>query len=327
MGSVVSYYYDGSKFSELLEEKFPSSAFEGVSIDEYSEDKVNEMMETLSEVLLNPKSKIMELPERTRENITCLSEKVREQIMSLFDDEDLLLYGHGGNAKEILETGKMYCHYNSIPSHFLPLSQTNESLDNFNHWPHKDAHQILIMGINQREFNPLFKKEENGHYSIPSEYFLGYYDRDLEEFVPNPEFKKRHEYKDEDPSIELHTGDYINDSSAISKQENFSRILQNFDNIRLLLSISSYSPLDKKGIEDVSRQVSYFARDTYNQVKKLTPEVISNFKRSMASNTTRSNNHFDDLGDFDFTFDDELGAMFSTDSKPSVVEDTNNTKK
>ena len=95
MGSVVSYYYDGSKFSELLEEKFPSSAFEGVSIDEYSEDKVNEMMETLSEVLLNPKSKIMELPERTRENITCLSEKVREQIMSLFDDEDLLLYGHG----------------------------------------------------------------------------------------------------------------------------------------------------------------------------------------------------------------------------------------
>ena len=326
MGSVVSYYYDGSKFSELLEEKFPSSAFEGVSIDEYSEDKVNEMMETLSEVLLNPKSKIMELPERTRENITCLSEKVREQIMSLFDDEDLLLYGHGGNAKEILETGKMYCHYNSIPSHFLPLSQTNESLDNFNHWPHKDAHQILIMGINQREFNPLFKKEENGHYSIPSEYFLGYYDRDLEEFVPNPEFKKRHEYKDEDPSIELQTGDYINDSTAISKQEYFSRILQNFDNIRLLLSISSYSPLDKKGIEDVSKQVSYFARDTYNQVKKLTPEVISNFKRSMAS-TTRSNNHFDDLGDFDFTFDDELGAMFSTDSKPSVVEDTNNTKK
>ena len=204
MGSVVSYYYDGSKFSELLEEKFPSSAFEGVSIDEYSEDKVNEMMETLSEVLLNPKSKIMELPERTRENITCLSEKVREQIMSLFDDEDLLLYGHGGNAKEILETGKMYCHYNSTPSHFLPLSQTNESLDNFNHWPHKDAHQILIMGINQREFNPLFKKEENGHYSIPSEYFLGYYDRDLEEFVPNPEFKKRHEYKDEDPSIDLY---------------------------------------------------------------------------------------------------------------------------
>ena len=62
-------------------------------------------------------------------------------------------------------------------------------------------------------------------------------------------------------------------------------------------------------------------------VKKLTPEVISNFKRSMASNTTSSNNHFDDLGDFDFTFDDELGAMFSTDSKPSVVEDTNNTKK
>ena len=83
----------------------------------------------------------------------------------------------------------------------------------------------------------------------------------------------------------------------------------------------------REGIEDVSKQVSYFARDTYNQVKKLTPEVISNFKRSMASNTTSSNNHFDDLGDFDFTFDDELGAMFSTDAKPSVVEDTNNTKK
>ncbi len=331
MRSVVSYYYDDSKFRELLKEKFPSSAFEGVSIDEYSEDKVNEMMETLNEVLLNPKSKMMELPERTRENITCLPEKVREQIMSLFDDEDLILFGHGGNAKEILETGKMYCCYKYIPSHFLPLTQTNESLDNLNHWPHKDAHQILIMGINQREFNPLFKREENGYYSIPSEYFLGYYDRDLEEFIPNPEFKRRHEYKDEDPSIELHTGDYINDHSATSKQENFNRILHDFDNIRLLLSISSYSPLDKKGIEDVSKQVSYFTRDTYNEVKKLTPEVISNFKQSMANNNASSNNHFDDLGDFDtelgdFDFDAELGAMFSTDSKQSVV-DTNNTKK
>ena len=326
MSSVVSYYYDGSKFRELLDEKFPSSLFNGVSIDEYSEDKVNEMMETLNEVLLNPKSKIMELPETTRENITCLPEKVRDKIMSLFDDEDLLLYGHGGNAKEILETGKMYCYYNNIQSHFMPLSQTDESLDNFNHWPHRDAHQILIMGINQREFNPLFKREENGHYSIPSEYFLGYYDRDLEEFVPNPEFKKRHEYKDEDPSIELHTGEFIGTCYYTSKQENFNRILQDFDNIGMLLSNSSYLPLDKKGIEDVSKQVSYFARDTYNQVKKLTPEVISNFKRSMASKTTSSNNHFDDLGDFDFTFDDELTDMFSTDSKPSVV-DTNNTKK
>ncbi len=318
MSSVVSYYYDGSKFSELLDEKFPSSIFDGVSIDEYSEDKVNELMETLNEVLLNPKSKIMELPERTRENITCLPEKVREQIMSLFDDEDLFLFGHGGSAKEILETGKMYCYYSSISSHFIPLSQTNESLDNFNHWPHRDAHQILIMGINLREFNPLFKREENGHYSIPSEYFLGYYDRDLEEFISNPEFKKRHEYKDEDPSIELHTGDFIGNHGCTSKQENFNRILRDFDTISLLLTISSYSSLDKKGIEDVSKQVSYFTRDTYNEVKKLTPEVISNFKQSIANNTASSNNHFDELGDFDFG--DDLGVMFSTDSKQSVVD-------
>lgn len=136
------------------------------------------------------------------------------------------------------------------------------------------------MGINQREFNPLFRREDDGHYSIPSKYFLGYYDRDLEEFIPNPEFKKRHEYKDEDPSIELHMGEYYTNSCTSSEQENFNRILQNLDNISMLLLISSFLPLDKKGIEDVSKQVAYFTRDTYNEVEKLTPDVISNYKLS-----------------------------------------------
>lgn len=122
MGSVVSYYYDGSKFSELLDEKFPS--FHRVSIDEYSKDKVNEMMDVLNEVLLSPKSRVMELPKRTREDITCLPDKVKDKIIALFDDEDLFLYGHGGAAKEILETGKMHCYYSNIQSHFFPLSQT-----------------------------------------------------------------------------------------------------------------------------------------------------------------------------------------------------------
>lgn len=311
MRTVESYYYDSSKFRELLDEKFPTSVFSDVSIDTYSEEKVNELVGVLQDTLLKPKIKTMVLPDRIREDITCLPDKVKDKITSLFDDEDLLLFGHGGNAEEILKTGKMYCHYSNISSHFLALSQTNESLDNFNHWPHRDAHQILIMGINQKEFNPIFRKEDN-KYSIPSEYFIGYYDRDLEDFIPNPDFKNRHEYVDEDPSLELHIGEY-KPLIVSAELEDFEQILGDFQSINVLLSATAYLPLDKKGITDVSKQALHFVKNIYQKTKKITPDVIKKYKEN---NTLDSSNNSDDSWEFDFADDKELTAMINTD-KPT----------
>lgn len=328
MSTLTSYYYDGSKFSKLLDEKFPKSMGIDSSVDFSlcSRQSIDEIMDSLKETLANPFMKQVEVLDSVRENITCLPDKVKDKIVSLFDDDNLLLYGHGGNADEILREGKMRCKYANISSHFIPLSQTNSSLDNLNHWPHRDAKKILIMGIDRREFNPIYRREDNG-YSIPSEYFLGYYDKDLEEFIVNPLFKKRHEYREEDPSIELHTGEY-HARSLYSDQENFQHILDNLTNINMILNLSSYLPLDQKGITGVAGQVLHLVKDTYEEVEKITPEAVSAYN---STKTTNNNDRVSDNSiftdeDWTFDFDDgELNMMFSDSNRlnPSTKDKEN----
>lgn len=328
MSTLTSYYYDGSKFSKLLDEKFPKSMGIDSSVDFSlcSRQSIDEIMDSLKETLANPFMRQVEVLDSVRENITCLPDKVKDKIVSLFDDDNLLLYGHGGNADEILREGKMRCKYANIPSHFIPLSQTNSSLDNLNHWPHRDAKKILIMGIDRREFNPIYRREYNG-YSIPSEYFLGYYDKELEEFIVNPLFKRRHEYREEDPSIELHTGEY-HARSLYSDQDNFQHILDNLTNINMILNLSSYLPLDQKGITGVAGQVLHLVKDTYEEVEKITPEAVSAYN---STKTTNNNDRVSDNSiftdeDWTFDFDDgELNMMFSDSNRlnPSTKDKEN----
>ena len=305
----IAYYFDDSKYSELLDEVFPTNPMNptaSVSFSLYNRYTMDQIMDVLDGIILNPKTREVEVEEREREEITCLPDKVKNKIVSLFEDDDLLLYGHGGNAKEILETGKMMCKYCNIPSHFIPLSLTNESLAKLKHWEHRDAHQILIMGLDQREFNPIYRKEEKG-YSIPSEYFLGYYDRDLEDFMVNPEFKRRHEYRDEDPAIELHPGEFYPDR-FFCEQENFNIILGCLGNIGQILGISKYFPLDKQGLEDVEKQVDYLRKNIYDEEDKITPEVTAKFRNKMRQKQKKEAEVEEEWA-FDFTSNLELDEM------------------
>lgn len=270
MEKVKAYYFDGSEFGDKLKETFPTDLMGEVSSNAYSEEKVLALLDLAKSTIENPKSREAVLDTLEKEDITCLPDKVKDKILSLFDDPDILIYGHGGAAGEILKSGKMKCKYANLESHFVPLSPTNQSLNNLNHWVHRDASQILIMGINRREFNPVFR-EEDKRYSISSDYFMGYYDRDKEEFVENPNFKKRHEYKEGKPSIELHVGGYYA-NRAYAEDEEFNQVLRNLENINLIMAISKYVPLNKEGIEDVSRQVSYFIKDTGNRISNIKKE-------------------------------------------------------
>lgn len=270
MEKVKAYYFDGSEFGDKLKETFPTDLMGEVSSNAYSEEKVLALLDLAKSTIENPKSREAVLDTLEKEDITCLPDKVKDKILSLFDDPDILIYGHGGAAGEILKSGKMKCKYANLESHFVPLSPTNQSLNNLNHWVHRDASQILIMGINRREFNPVFR-EEDKRYSISSDYFMGYYDRDKEEFVENPNFKKRHEYKEGKPSIELHVGGYYA-NRAYAEDEEFNQVLRNLENINLIMAISKYVPLNKEGIEDVSRQVSYFIKDTGNRNSNIKKE-------------------------------------------------------
>lgn len=270
MEKVKAYYFDGSEFGDKLKETFPTDLMGEVSSNAYSEEKVLALLDLAKSTIENPKSREAVLDTLEKENITCLPDKVKDKILSLFDDPDILIYGHGGAVGEILKSGKMKCKYANLESHFVPLSPTNQSLNNLNHWVHRDASQILIMGINRREFNPVFR-EEDKRYSISSDYFMGYYDRDKEEFVENPNFKKRHEYKEGKPSIELHVGGYYA-NRAYAEDEEFNQVLRNLENINLIMGLSKYVPLNKEGIEDVSRQVSYFIKDTGNRISNIKKE-------------------------------------------------------
>ncbi len=270
MEKVKAYYFDGSEFGDKLKETFPTDLMGEVSSNAYSEEKVLALLDLAKSTIENPKSREAVLDTLEKEDITCLPDKVKDKILSLFDDPDILIYGHGGAAGEILKSGKMKCKYANLESHFVPLSPTNQSLNNLNHWVHRDASQILIMGINRREFNPVFR-EEDKRYSISSDYFMGYYDRDKEEFVENPNFKKRHEYKEGKPSIELHVGGYYA-NRAYAEDEEFNQVLRNLENINLIMGLSKYVPLNKEGIEDVSRQVSYFIKDTGNRISNIKKE-------------------------------------------------------
>lgn len=270
MEKVKAYYFDDCEFEDKLKETFPANLMGEVSGNAYSEEKVLALLELAKSTIENPKSREAVLNTLEKENITCLPDKVKDKILSLFDDPDILIYGHGGAAEEVLKSGRMKCKYANLESHFVPLSPTNQSLDNLNHWFHRDASQILIMGVNRREFNPVFRKEDEG-YSISSDYFMGYYDRDKEEFVENPNFKKRHEYKEGKPDIELHIGEYWA-NGIYAEDEEFNQVLRNLENINLIMVVSKYVPLNKEGIEDVSRQVSYFIKDTGNRISNMKKE-------------------------------------------------------
>lgn len=304
MSIVDAYYYEDDKYWDLLEALFPNDGFFGeVEFSKFSMDSIDKIMECVSEIICNPKGRKEKLEDRVREKITCLPFGVRRHIERLFDNPDLLIYGHGGRADEILKSGKMYCKNADIGSHFISLEQTNESLEKLNNWPHKGCDKILIMGLNRREFNPIYK-EDGDRYTISSDYFLGYYDNTFKRFVPNPKFKSEHNYViGDEVEVELYPRD-LGSYPLFSDQENFNQVLLNLATIGKLLTFSKIVPLDERGINNVRKQLLFKMNKTYEEAIKITPEVVSAYRNRSGEEASIQGGYDSSLNDMNLMLKD-----------------------
>lgn len=308
MSIVQAYYFDDDRFSDMLNAYFPidpTNIQETVDFRYFDHTKIDKLMLVLEEILRNEKVHNVNLEARKREKLTVLPVFVRRQIEKLFDNEDILVYGHGGAALDILKSGKMQCKYSDLASHFIPLEQTNESMDQLNHWPHKDASQVLIMGLNRRELNPIYKKDkETGKYYIPSEYFMGYYDRDQKRFFSNKNYVDKHRYKmGDEVERELYPRN-LGSNAMTSDQEDFNNILKSFSCIGVLLRASSIVPLDKEGLDDVRKQITYKMSCIYEYASNIDDEKITEYNNRKCNNTNSDQSEISIMFS-DFVYDEK----------------------
>ena len=311
MSIVQAYYFDDARFLDMLNAYFPidPTNIQGtVDFSYFDHTKIDKLMLVLEEILRSEKIHNVNLETREREKLTVLPVFVRRQIEKLFDNEDIMVYGHGGAALDILKSGKMQCKYSDLESHFIPLEQTNESMEQLNYWPHKDASQVLIMGLNRRELNPIYKKDkETGNYYIPSEYFMGYYDREQKRFFPNKNYADKHRYKmGDEVERELYPRNLGSKSAMTSDQEDFNNILKSLSCIGILLRASNIVPLDKEGLDDVRKQITYKMSCIYGYASNIDDEKITEYNNRKNNNTNSNSNQSEIstmLSDFDFDYE------------------------
>lgn len=315
------YYFDYKKYSDILDETYPMTGLNDyLDYNTLTYDNFEKIKKVLEEVINNPKLKDYKVDEyRKYEELTCLSENAKQAFDQLFSNPDIYLYGHGGNAKEIIESEGFRCRYANLESHFIPLEHTNESLSKLDNWPHRGYNEIAILALNNTEYNPIYKERERKNtydtdiYTIPNEYFAGYYDSETKTFTPNPNFKLTHEYnpeitryEDEDRySYRLHTQDQlIND------------YFRNLDKIRNILFFSKGRNLSKKGYIDVKSQAMNLLNKANEIQNKLSTEYIENL--------TKSENKINDLND---SFDSEKWGSFDWDIDDWDLKEEEETKK
>ena len=96
----------------------------------------------------------------------------------------------------------------------------------------------------------------------------------------------------------------------------------------MILSLSSYLPLDQKGIAGVSGQVLHLVKDTYLEIEKITPEVVSTYNSTKITNNDRvSNASAVTDEDWVFDFDDnELNMMLSDGNKTNTSTNSKENK-
>ena len=124
MSIVQAYYFDDARFLDMLNAYFPidPTNIQGtVDFSYFDHTKIDKLMLVLEEILRSEKIHNVNLETREREKLTVLPVFVRRQIEKLFDNEDIMVYGHGGAALDILKSGKMQCKYSDLESHFIPL--------------------------------------------------------------------------------------------------------------------------------------------------------------------------------------------------------------
>ena len=126
MSIVQAYYFDDDRFLDMLNAYFPidPTNIQGtVDFSYFDHTKIDKLMLVLEEILRSEKIHNVNLETREREKLTVLPVFVRRQIEKLFDNEDIMVYGHGGAALDILKSGKMQCKYSDLESYFIPLER------------------------------------------------------------------------------------------------------------------------------------------------------------------------------------------------------------
>ena len=267
----------------------------------YTEDNLIKVINKIQEIIDNPIITEEEMPKVNKEEITCFDEETNKKLNEIFSNNDLAFFGHGGAGETIINT-EFKCKYPNLLSHFIPLSQTNESLSQFKAWPHKNCPQIAVMALNMHEYNPIYKpfKGEGSSgetlYSIANDYFVGYYDNDKGEFILNPNFKMRHEFDEEctvyQKEISVHA---VSGPDEIVK---FDKELGNI--ISILNSASNVTYLDEQGYKEVKEQILHKIKNLKELQDVITPEYIDKLEKKTETVDNQTNNTFDWNGDWGF---------------------------
>lgn len=307
-----AYTFDNDSYYNLLEKLYLNNGFI-FDYDCLTKENLEQLEECLNKVIDNPILREKVSYREKGEEITCLPEQAKVVFDALFDNEDLVLYGHGGCAEEIINSGTFNCRYAELGSHFIPLDNTNESLSLLNNWPHRGASQIAIMALNVTEYNPIYKERDaistydTDVYSISSEYFVGYYDNEKSKFILNPNFKTIHDY---DPECTLYEDNekYYGLSLRVS-DPNVREFLFILYKINCVLFFASNRNLSERGYLNVKKQIKEYMKQAWKLQQSFTDEYIEELKKADMFQEI-DEIAFDGIGDdIDFSdwdfFDDE----------------------
>ncbi|MBQ3474937.1 MAG: hypothetical protein IJH20_02065 [Bacilli bacterium] len=277
---MKQYKFNTDELYKTINEVYPTKAsmfYSELNYKDFTKENLDKIVSVIKEIINNPIIEDIPNSVDSKEVITCFSDKTNRIMNEIFNNTDLLFYGHGGNAEAII-ADEFKCRYPNLQSHFVSLSSNNESLKKLKEWPHMACKQIAIMAINKHEFNPLYKKREatstydTNIYSIENEFFVGYYDSENDEFIKNPNFKERHDFN---PDVTIYPDEMVKTNGLfVDGPDEIVNIYKELDYLRRILYFSSYFELDEIGYKKLEQQVLYRINEIYILQEKITPEFI-----------------------------------------------------
>ena len=314
---MKKYEFNNESFMDLINELYPTKgSLINLEIDYecFNEENLNKVINEVKRIIENPIIKDEVDTEVKKEKINIFGQETNSKLNEIFSNDDLLFFGHGGAAKEIIE-GEFRCRYANIQSHFLQLECSNESLSNLKEWPHLNSKTIAIMALNRHEYNPLYNVREKRNdydtdiYSIPNEYFVGYYDRNTDEFILNPNFKERHDFN---PDSELYQDENINEGFTIIDGpkliQDYYKKMELIDRIMYFASLKAN--LDEIGYKKVCQKILNEVNVLQKLQEQITPEFIEEqIKKEKIIETQDDDTKIDDE-DWVDSWEDDWGDSF-----------------
>ena len=310
---MIKYQFNNEGYYNLLSEYFPILYLNNeLTEGNFNNHQIENLLEKAIEIVNHPIMTEEEESVDEKETITCFTDEVNQVFNELLKIDGLMLYGHGGAGKAIMDT-EFHCHYANLGSHFLPLSKNNQSLSQLKAWPHMGCQQVAILALNQHELQPIYREREKENtydtdvYSIPKEYFVGYYDASDEKFYYNEEFKARHEY---DPSCTIYPIESMQTCAFFDGPEEARDIYADLDLINKILFFSSKFSLDELGYEQTKKQIQHLINQIREKSFNLTPELFEQYRNSKVNQKNEElEKMMEDMEWVDW--DDELEDDFS----------------